>query len=56
MSFSVSPVVMRGKQAGGQAAGDRFSDWSEVKPDGKRVHAQAGKESGGKATEMRAER
>lgn len=47
---------MRGKQAGGQAAGGKFSGWSEVKTDGKWVHAQTGMESGGKATEMRAKK
>lgn len=49
-------MVMRGEQAGGQAAGCRFSGWSELKRDGKQVHAQVGKVSRGKATEMRAER
>ena len=49
-------MMMMGKQAGGRAAGGRFSGWSEVKPDGKWVHTQAGKVSGVKATEMRAKR
>lgn len=56
ISSSVSAMVMRGEQAGGQAAGCRFSGWSELKRDGKQVHAQVGKVSRGKATEMRAER
>ena len=49
-------MVIRGEQAGGQAAGCRFSGWSELKRDGKQVHAQVRKVSRGKATEMRAER